>query len=255
MFPNSVSAVVIACSVAKTSRSGAQGWAIRRGKAGSRGSRDEMRPSSPVEPGDVGAGNLLLYPGEIGLPRQIPSPGGRQVEKPGENGLPFAEEEEVEEVGEGFGVQRDRDAARDDQRIRLSPVRGQKGDSRHLQHLQDLRIVVLEGEGEGDDVEVGEGPLRFDADQRVGAIPGGVAAGIGEEDPFAQAVGVGVDQRIDGLEAEVGHPGPVEVRIGEADRQGLSPHLPGPPLFTGEEIQASLLFFPGHDTQLAPNRP
>ena len=48
MPPNSVSAVVMTCSVAKVSRSAAHGRAIRRGKAGSRGSRAVMRPSSPV---------------------------------------------------------------------------------------------------------------------------------------------------------------------------------------------------------------
>ncbi len=70
-----------------------------------------------------------------------------------------------------------------------------------------------------------------------------LVAGFGEEYPFAQAGGMAVDQRVDGLKAEVGHPRPVKVRISEADRQGFPPDLPGPALFTGETIQATFFCF------------
>ena len=43
-------------------------------------------------------------------------------------------------------------------------------------------------------------------------------AGFGEKDPFAQRGGVAVDEGVNGLKAEVGHPRPVKVRISEADR-------------------------------------
>ena len=69
-------------------------------------------------------------------------------------------------------------------------------------------------------------------------------AGIGEKDPFAQAGGMMVDEGVDGLKPEIGHPGPVDIRIGEADCHGLPPDLPDAPVLPGEEIKAFLLQFP-----------
>jgi hypothetical protein len=68
-----------------------------------------------------------------------------------------------------------------------------------------------------------------------------LVAGIGEKNPFAQTGGMLVDEGIDRLKAEIGHPGPVSVRIGEADGQGLPPDLPHTPVLPREEIEALLL--------------
>ncbi|MFH2098884.1 MAG: hypothetical protein ABIJ95_05175, partial [Pseudomonadota bacterium] len=65
-----------------------------------------------------------------------------------------------------------------------------------------------------------------------------LVAGVGEKDPFAQAGGMTVDEGIDGLKPEIGHPRPVDVRIGKADCHGLPPDLPDAPVFTGEKIEA-----------------
>jgi hypothetical protein len=69
-------------------------------------------------------------------------------------------------------------------------------------------------------------------------------SGIGEKDPFAQAGGMAVDKGIDCLEAEVGHARPVDVRVGEADRQCIAPDLPDVSLFPGEDIEASFFQLP-----------
>ena len=45
---------------------------------------------------------------------------------------------------------------------------GFEGNPRHLEDRQDVGIVVFEGEGEGDQVEIGQGPLRFEAEERGG---------------------------------------------------------------------------------------
>ncbi len=106
--------------------------------------------------------------GEKGLPCRSPAEGQSGIEEIGEKGLAFADQKEIEEVGEGFGVQGDGDAAADDERVALAPRTGFEGNPRHLENPQDVGIVVFEGEGEGDDVEIGQGPLRFEAEERGG---------------------------------------------------------------------------------------
>ena len=133
MPPNSVSSVVIACSVAKASMSGAERRTIRRGKAAIEGfpggDASVLIGGDPVEAGDIGPGDLLLDPGEKGLPGELPAEGDRSVEEIGEKGFAFADQEEIEEVGEGFGVQGDGDAAADDERIASRPAPPLRGES------------------------------------------------------------------------------------------------------------------------------
>ena len=62
-----------------------------------------------------------------------------------------------------LGVQDEGDPASDDEGIPFAAHRGRERDASHLEHFQNIRVVVLEGDGEGDDVEVAKRPPRFEA--------------------------------------------------------------------------------------------
>ena len=104
------------------------------------------------------------------------------------------------------------------------------------QHRQDVGVVPLEGDREGEHVEVVERGLRLEGDeprilldQRLQLLLGG------QEHPLADRVGVIVEEPVDGLEAEVGHPHEIRVGEGQPDPHAVDvrlsaripPHGPG----------------------------
>jgi len=90
-----------------------------------------MRPfligGHPIKAGDIGPGNLFLYPVQKRLPGEVPLQENRRVKEIGKKGFAFTDQKQIEEVGERFGVQRDGDAAADDERMSLRSLRRGKG--------------------------------------------------------------------------------------------------------------------------------
>ena len=117
-----------------------------------------------------------------------------------------------------------RGAAGDDQGVRLVPLLTAKRDPAQIEHHQNVRVGEFVLEGEADDVEGGKRPLRLQgaegqsaaAQLRLHVRPGGVAALAGD---LRQPVQDGVED----LEAEVGHPDLIGVGEGEgkAEAAGL----------------------------------
>ena len=101
-------------------------------------------------------------------------------------------------------------------RVRASRARRHPGQP---QHRDDVRVVPLERDRERDHVEVADGRLRFERQQRRGptraapAVPAS-AAGTRARTPRRQVV----EEPVDRLEAEARHPDEVGVRETRARR-------------------------------------
>ena len=80
--------------------------------------------------------------------------------------------------------------------------------------LEDVPVVLLEGERERHHVEVAQRPARLDR-PRLPAV-------LRQEGPLAGRARIGVEEAVDGVQAEVGHPEPVGVRVHERDAQAAA---------------------------------
>jgi len=141
----------------------------------------------PVEPRDISAGKAPLDFHEEFLARQACGCGfGERLQEAGDQALPLAQEIEIEEIGRRLRVQGEGDAAADDQRMPAPPLGGQQRKPGRIEHGEDIRVVVLEGDREGDDIEVPQGPAGLDAQRLRPAGPPLPIVRRGEEGPFAQ---------------------------------------------------------------------
>ena len=114
----------------------------------------------------------------------------------------------------------------DHERVPPVALRGPERDVGALQRLHHVEVVVLVGEREGDHREVLEWALRLHRDDRGRALRGALAAlGRVHERALADEVGVGVEQRVDRLQSEVGHADVVGVGVDEGDRDASAPVL------------------------------
>jgi hypothetical protein len=139
------------------------------------------------------------------------------------------------EVGEGrqrLGVQEERGAAEDHQRVAGATVARAQRDAGEAQDLQNVQVVVLEGDGEGHGIEVPERRVRLEARERTaGALELRLFGVVGEKRPLAGDVREPVEHPVHALEPEVRHPDVVEVGVHEGDPEGpregkiLQPHL------------------------------
>ena len=169
------------------------------------------------------------YPGqglELLLPFSAPAPDGHHGGGDLPDGLlPLADDEGVDEGAHRSGVEGGW-AAGDDQRVPLVPFLPAERNPAQFEHHQDVRVGELVLEGEADDVEGGKRPLRFQgaegeaasAQQGLHVRPGGVAA-------LAADVRQAVQDGVEDLEPEVGHPDLVGVGEGEGDAEAAGPVL------------------------------
>ena len=68
------------------------------------------------------------------------------VHHPGNHRLALAHRDQVGEGRQGLGIQEERGAPQDDEGIAGSAVRGPQRDSREAEDLEDVEVVVLEGD-------------------------------------------------------------------------------------------------------------
>ena len=73
-----------------------------------------------------------------------------------------------------------------------------------------MAVVLLERKGERDDVEVAERPPGLDGARLLARL-------VRKEGPLAEGARVVVQEAVDRVKAEVGHPEPVGVRVHEGD--------------------------------------
>ena len=130
--------------------------------------------------------------------------------------LALADRDHVREWGQGLRVQEGGGAADEDERVAPSAILGTERNPGHPQHLDDVEVVVLEGNREGDHVEVAKRRARLEARERP---DGASLLFFGEEGALAHDLRKGVEVRVDALEAEIRHSDVIEIRIGKDDPQ------------------------------------
>ena len=131
----------------------------------------------------------------------------------------LANQKQIDEIGDRFGIEKNGGAAGDDQRkIAARAIGAASGNPGHPQHAQDVEIVSLEGNRKREDVEVGERTAALERDEALAAIAESFAlVGVGQEGAICGDGRIGFEDVEHGLEAEVRHPEPVGVGIDDAD--------------------------------------
>ena len=134
--------------------------------------------------------------------------------------LRFAHAEGVHEGGERLRIQEGDRTAGDHQRIPGGAVRRQRGDPGELEHLDQMDQIGFEGDRERHHVEAAYRAPALERAQGESGPPVLVHFGpVGEEEPLAHRAGQEVEEAVDRLEAHVGHPERVAVRVADGDPQ------------------------------------
>ena len=144
------------------------------------------------------------------LPRHCP------LEELGKHLLRLADEDEIDELGERLGIEEHRRAASHHQRCprpSRTPAQRQAG---RFEHVEDVQVVGLEGDGEREHVEVAERPVALERPQRL--RPTGTWT-VRHESPLDRDVRIVVQQPEHCLEPQVGHADRVGVGVDQADRE------------------------------------
>ena len=154
--------------------------------------------------------------------------------------------------GDDVGKQRQRlrvherhGAADHHQRIVGGAIRGQLWNARESQQRQHVRVVPLERDREGEDVEFADRRLRLDRHQRRagGELRGKLGLGR-QKHPLADDVGFRVEQLVDRLESEVRHSHEVGVGECQRDAQLAAVRLAHESHFLREKVEGTLTLLP-----------
>jgi len=147
------------------------------------------------------------------LPSQL-----RELEtQRGQQLLALADEEGVDEGGQGLGVGRHR-APRQHERVARVAVRGTQGQATDVEDAQHRGEVELVLQGEADDVEVAQPRRGLEGQERQPAVAQLLLhVGPRGEDPLGGETGARVDEGVEDPQPEVAHPDLVDVREGERD--------------------------------------
>ena len=170
MEPNSVSWVRMTETVSNASACASRRLRIGRG-APSRGATSATVPSLAVSH-LVGRGDVHPFdteecpeerlPGRRRIALRLPHPLPER-ERLGPGLLSLPQEEPIHEGGQRLGIGPSAHAAHADQRIVRAPIPRLDRDPRKLQDPEEVQVVVLVGRGERHAIELGERPLRFQA--------------------------------------------------------------------------------------------
>ncbi len=191
-----------------------------------------MIPVGRAQGGHIEA-RCAVQGGQQGHPISV-QPLPAQIHEVGHSLLPLADQDHVEEGGQGFRVHGDAGTPGDQQRPGLPvPLLGGlaiRGQGRHLglaQHLHHIEVVHLPGDGEGPDVELIRRPSVFQRKQGLA----GVRVALGPEDALADHVRVLVEAAVEDLERQAAHPHIVAVGEGEGHGPLAAPILEDCALF------------------------
>ena len=133
-------------------------------------------------------------------------------------------------------------AADQHDRIVVGPVSREYGYAGEFQDTDQVRVVVLEGDGEGHDVARTEWQPRFQRNQWLAGFGQNFQVGrFREKGPFADHVVPFVQVPVDGLKTQIRHAQVVGIGIHQGDSNGLSVQfLVYGPTLAGEGLRLSL---------------
>ena len=154
----------------------------------------------------------------------------------GHQHLALAGRHHVGERRERFGVDEGHRPADDDQRVAGAPLRGVERQPGQAQEADEVGVVPFERDREREHVEVPHRRAGLHGCQGTRALERRrQLAPPGQEHALAHDVVQAVEQPVDGLEAQVGHPDPIGVRERERDAQPAGVRLAHVADFTREE--------------------
>ena len=115
----------------------------------------------------------------------------------------------------GSGLQAQGPPRHDEGGQTVSPLRGQHGDARQIEHIQDVGEAEFVLEGKADDVKIGHRVQALEGIERDMVFPHLLLhVHPGGKDPLAPDVGPLVEQAVKDLHPQVGHPH--VIGVGEA---------------------------------------
>lgn len=125
-----------------------------------------------------------------------------EVDEGGQGGFGFAEDGEVDQVCEGFGVVGLR-AADEDERVVVGAFGCGQRDAGEVEHFDDVGVEHFVLDAEGDQVEVAERAVGFEGvEWEVGVSESVGGVGPGAEGSFAEDAGDGVEDVVDDVDGE-----------------------------------------------------
>ncbi len=164
------------------------------------------------------------------------------------NDLAFADGENVHHFGQRLGVEKGAHPAAQHQRKPLFAV---DGEERHLSQVENgrqIQIVVLEGNGESDDIEFGEVAARFEGEERIAGLEVLIMIlAVGQEEPLAKGIVAAVEQVVDAEKTEVAHRLVVGIGVDEGNGQTSSPGVRAASPFGIQAVAGFLDQFFRHD--------
>ena len=163
----------------------------------------------------------------------------------GNQDLPFSRCNDICEQRQRFGID-ERDGAPDDhQRMPHGPFRRVERHPGQPQHRQHVGVVPFERHRKRQHVEVAHARLRLERHERGARSPPGGQLLFGrQEDTLAHDVGLGVEQTIRGLKAEVRHAHEVHVRERQRDSQAVRVRLADVAHLSREDLARVLTLCP-----------
>ena len=151
-------------------------------------------------------------------------------------------------VGEGrqrLGIHERHGAADDDQRVPRAPRDGPRRQAGQPQHRDDVGVVPLEGDRERQDVEIRDGRLRLERQQRRAALELRAQFLLRrQEDALADDIIQVVEQPVDRLEPQAGHADPVRIWKRERDAEAATVRLQHVARFAGQNLPRALAVLP-----------
>ncbi len=110
-----------------------------------------------------------------------------------------------------------------------------------------MQIVVFKGDGKGDQVEIGQGPLRLEGKERVaGFAMFGQVSRVGEKEPLAETIWPAVKSMMHPLKAEVAHGLMVGIGKHQSHTQTPTPGMGRGPFLGGQALACVIQKFTRH---------
>ena len=163
-----------------------------------------------VYPGQIGDGVQLCRPG-CSIPARRP----QSAKQFGQHIFRVAQNNRIQSRCQGFRVCGTGSAGQN-HRMGCAPFIGPPGDTPHLQHDQDIRVVEFMLQRKPHSVKVRHGRVAFQAEQRQpGFSQSLLHVQSGREDPFGSQIGLGVDQGVQHLRPQVTHADLIQIGIGQ----------------------------------------